>query len=241
MAYLTLWTYLLLTLYFLFSAIAVVFYTCCRGELRTGHQVILYTSSETQKEAIQGYNNIAFVENGVKNSELNGTSMSNEFPNETNSYAKTQNNDNDNLHEEITSFMKICWVLGNTVQVFAIEVTLVYFTAFFPLVGYTNFVDVNLHGVNSFLIIVDTCLSSRPVRLLHVIHPVIYGVCYLIFSAIYWSFDHVNNVLYPGVLDWNYPGTTAIWFAGLTFVGIPLLQLAHFGAYRLKLHICSRE
>lgn len=235
MAYLTLWTYLILTLYFLFSAIDVV-YSKCKGD--TGNQQTGCRSSKIGLQTKEGYNNIAFVES---NSKLNVTAVKNGYPGETMpEYGEALPGDIHIASDEISGFTKVCWLLGNITHVFAIVVTAVYFTALFPLIGYTNCTDINLHGVNTFLVIVDTCLSARPVRLLHVIHPVLYGACYLVFSAVYWSFDHVNHVLYPGVLDWNYPGTTAIWVVCLTLVGIPLLQLAHFGAHRLKIHFSSQ-
>lgn len=229
LAYLTIWTYFVLTLYFLFSSVVVVFNACWgKGNGKSKQRTALVTKTENFSDA-KGYNNIAFVE-------AVGTN-----PQESKCQVTTENSSLESLAEDITFLMKFCWLLGNIVQVFAIIVTVVYFTALFPQIGYTNCIDINLHGVNSFLVIVDTCITARPVRLLHVIHPLIYGTCYLIFSAIYWSFDHVNHVLYPGVLDWNYPGTTAIWAAALTLVVMPLLQLLHFGAYRLKLRMSCRD
>lgn len=247
MAYLTTWTYILLTLYFLVSAFNAVFYTC-RGHERQLSDVestaFAFNRSETMVK--QSYDNIAYVDraandpiqrshsNNISRDACDSVSSMHESENRTLENASVAND------RDITITMKIAWVLGNSIQVFAIIVSLIYFIVLFPPIGHTDFWDVNLHGVNSFLVITDTCLTARPVRLLHVFHPMIYGVCYVIFSVIYWSYDHVNNVLYPNVLDWNYPGTTMIWVLSLAFVAIPLFQLIYFGLYRLKLHIYYR-
>lgn len=233
LAYLTIWTYFMLTLYFLFSAIAVFFYRCFGYENPQLRQESTRVAKlKTSRNVTEGYNNPVFLETGANWSKLDNTQLKKCYSHEI-----TENSRVEILAEDITLFMKIIWLLGNTVQVFAIIVSVVYFTAIFPSKGHTSFIDINLHGINSLCVIVDTCLSARPVCLLHVIYPLIYGACYLIFSAVYWSFDHVNHVIYPGVLDWNNPGTATVWVTCLTFIVIPLLQLIYFGAYQLKLHI----
>ncbi|KAL4227183.1 hypothetical protein ACF0H5_015156 [Mactra antiquata] len=146
----------------------------------------------------------------------------------------------DSTDAQITPLMKVTWTLGNIVQVCAIIVTVVYFSALYPAVGHTSFIDQNYHSMNTLFMLLDTCITARPVRLLHVVHPIGYGLLYIVFSVIYWSFDHVNNILYPGVIDWNSPGWTILWVASLTFFGIPLIQLAYFGAYKLRLYIYKR-
>ena len=139
-------------------------------------------------------------------------------------------------------YMKLTWCLADIVYVFGIIVTLIYFFALFPSIGITNgFIhDLNMHAFNSLQIIIDVAIVARPVRLLHIIYPLLYGACYLIFSVIFWLQDKKNNVLYPNVLDWNKPGTTMTYVVLLTFLGLPLLQLFHFGVYRLRLSIKGR-
>lgn len=78
-------------------------------------------------------------------------------------------------------------------------------------------------------------INSYPVRLLHVIYPMMFGIMYVLFTVIYWLFDETNNVLYPNILDWNHPGKTIAIFLSFIFVFIPLLQLIWYGIYQLKL------
>ena len=137
-------------------------------------------------------------------------------------------------------YMKLAWLLANIVYVFGTVVTVVYFSALFPSRGKTNIHDLNVHAFNTLQILIDIAIVARPVRLLHVIYPFLYGLCYIIFSVIFWFQDKENNVLYPNVLDWNHPGTTGIVIAILALIGIPLLQLAAFGLYRLRLYVYKR-
>lgn len=131
-------------------------------------------------------------------------------------------------------YMKLSWILHSMVNCNALLVTIMYWAALYPSIGHTNIVDVNLHGVNSVIVMLDTAITAHPVRLLHVIYPVIYGLAYVIFSIIYWSVDH-THVMYPGVLDWNNAGKTTGIVLAIGFALLPLLQSMHFGIHRFKL------
>lgn len=135
-------------------------------------------------------------------------------------------------------YMKISWLLFAIASGAAFIVTLIYFSALFPQRGisYLSVVDINLHLMNSVVVILEFIVAALPVRLLHGVYLFLYGLIYIVFSVIYWSVDH-SHVLYPGVLDWNYPGRTMGYMLLLAFVGIPLLQSLLFGMYSLKLFI----
>ena len=146
---------------------------------------------------------------------------------------------NDEGEVALPWYVQAYWFLGNVTQVFAIIVTVVYFVALYPslrkIYGDVSLEDLNLHGFNTAMLLVDIAVCARPVRLLHVLYPVLYGAAYAIFSVIYWSLDPQNNVLYENVLDWNHVGVTIGVVLGLCVVGVPLLQLSHFGVYKLRL------
>ncbi|KAL4227184.1 hypothetical protein ACF0H5_015157 [Mactra antiquata] len=234
MAFLTMWTYLMFAIYLVSSALVAILYKNRFSNVEVESTNFAKIPSEKQIE--NGTANNAFVEmSGEK--DANGHWVQGPSTDSTSYGTSIQILEQE--HTDITNLMKISWVFGNIIQGFIPIVTVVYFTALFPLIGQTNFTDINLHGATTFLLLVDTCVVARPVRLLHIIHPAIYGLCYLIFSAIYWSIDH-SNVLYPGVLDWNYPGMTMVWVCGLTFVALPLLQLLFFALYRLRVNIYQR-
>ena len=138
--------------------------------------------------------------------------------------------------------MRLDWVLFNIVCLAAFTVTLVYFVGLYPQMGAFKpplIEDINLHGMNLVVVVLELILGAVPVRLVHVVYPILYGIVYTIFSLIYWSGDH-TRILYPKILDWNHPGTTASIIAGLLLVGAPLLQAVIFAIYKLKLCVYRR-
>ncbi|XP_060063806.1 uncharacterized protein LOC132544250 [Ylistrum balloti] len=140
--------------------------------------------------------------------------------------------------DNLSCLMKFSWLLSVVAQHFSIFVTLLYFSAVFPFlkvkVGLVN--DINLHAVNSFIVLLDLAVSARPVRFLHVLYPVIYGCAYTVFSIVYWTFDKERNVLYA-ILNWNNPGLTLGVIAGAIFIVVPLIQFTLYGLYRLRLKL----
>lgn len=250
MVYLTIWTYLVLCLYMLLTAGLAVFYCKMKNDKSCDrlHSVSIAKSRVADsKQVTVGVVSQAFEHdteissksdpNSIQRTEdcSKGRIHSSEYDTGT-TLPSLKDIDNTNL------FMKTSWLLGSIIYVFAIVVSVIYFVALFPSIGVTDgFIhDLNMHAFNTVLVLIDVAIVARPIRLLHVIYPVMYGVCYLVFSAIYWSFDHTRNVLYPVVLDWNYPGTTSGVLVGLTVIGLPLVQLAHFGFYRLRLSVHRR-
>ena len=141
----------------------------------------------------------------------------------------------------IPIYMKISWCLFSIVSSSASVVTIVYFTALYPRVGpgYISEEDINLHLMNSVLVLLEYVISALPLRLLHIIYPELYGLTYVIFSYVYWTFDH-SRVLYPGVLDWNYPRKTIIHLFLVAAIGVPALHFFWFTLYQLGLYIHKR-
>ena len=122
-----------------------------------------------------------------------------------------------------------------------LQVTLIYFPFLLPLAMKENPefaaspLDINIHGVNTIIMLLDNFFTAIPARLLHVIYPIIYGAIYVIFSAIYFAFDPENHIVYPGLLDWRSPGVTIAVTIVVVGVLLPLIQLAWYGWYRLRL------
>ena len=137
-------------------------------------------------------------------------------------------------------YLKLAWVLWNIVFVHAIFVTVVYFGVIYERVqkrlGYPGiqFDDLNIHGINTVFVILDTVIGAMPVRLFHVIYPAMYGIVYIVFSVIFWSVDH-SNVIYRILLDWNNADVTIGVVILISVVIVPVLQCFHFALYQLRL------
>lgn len=138
-------------------------------------------------------------------------------------------------------FVVIKWPLFDMANVAVPMVTFMFFVFLWPSFsgsGPISNENLQLHGISCVLMLIDFALSAVPVRLLHVIYPLIYGLIYVVFSAIYWSADH-SHVMYPGILDWNSPGTTI----GMVFAVVAVmcvLQTLLFGLHKLKVLIYNK-
>jgi len=158
----------------------------------------------------------------------------------------------DSPEQKLPIGIRIQWCLFAIIANFAWVVTLIYFVVLYPAKNAKQReenpgaplkpphpVDLHLHAVNSLVVLIDLAIGAFPVRLMHCIYPIIYGLCYVLFSLFYWIPKNDEgkhcNVIYTNVLDWNQPGTTIAVVLGLGFVLTPLLQLAVFGLYRLRL------
>lgn len=139
-------------------------------------------------------------------------------------------------------YVSIVWVQYNTISAAALMVTIVFFAFLFPLLSdYPNIGLENLqvHLINSVIILLEHAMSAVPYRLLHIIYPLLYGVIYMVFSVVYWAGDH-DRVMYPNILDWNKPATTVGYVLLIGFVFIPLLHTFFFGLYKMKMLILRR-
>ncbi|XP_060063836.1 protein rolling stone-like [Ylistrum balloti] len=227
MVYLTIWTYLTLTLHFLTAAILAFVCHCTRcGDDQTNSIVL----TQVQSEPIKAVNGSFQTDDGRKMSKSN-------IDDSSTADQETGHN-SDESAQSLPWYFQGCWLVSIVAHHFTLVVTLVYFTALFPFMGIQGIAinDINMHGISSVLVLIDVAVGARPVRLLHVIYPIVFGITYVTFSAIYWSRDTVNNVVY-NILDWNNPGLAVGVVVGLAFVVIPLIQLLHFGLYRLRLRL----
>ena len=234
--YLTIWTYIFLCLYQL-SSLFTCIYCICRTS-GSGSDKSTFIMTKIQNNSISLQNLQKTNEDAVSNGNI---SIATEDPKSLNNLKSTTDL-LDSQDCNTTWYMKLTWFLSTIVYVFGIIVTIVYFSALFPYIGVTKgFIhDLDVHAFNTLQIFIDMAIIARPVRLLHAIYPLIYGAIYLIFSVIYWSQDKKNNVLYPGVLDWNQPERTGLNMGLLAVLGIPLLQMILFGIFRLRLYVYKR-
>ena len=58
-------------------------------------------------------------------------------------------------------------------------------------------------------VLLDLFIVARPAQLLHFLHPTLFGLCYLIFSVVYWAVGGTDpeghHWIYP-MVDWDRPG-----------------------------------
>ena len=105
--------------------------------------------------------------------------------------------------------------------------------------------DVAFHLLNSIFMLFETFLSAVPVRLLHVVYAELYGVLYLIFTVLYWQSGGTNtngdHFIYP-ITDYdNKPYVAAVLIIVYALVGLPVSQLFNFGLFKLRSYLHRRS
>lgn len=136
-------------------------------------------------------------------------------------------------------YHKVSWVFYIIAANNSVLVTVVYWSLL-----YTGFhireADVAFHLLNSVFMLIETCLSSMPVQLLHIVYAVLYGVVYFLFSVVYWLLGGTsdgNKYIYP-ILDYeSKPAKAAVLVALYGLVGLPVVQLLIFGLFKLRCYL----
>ncbi|XP_041350540.1 uncharacterized protein LOC121369499 [Gigantopelta aegis] len=260
MVYLTTWTYFALTLHMVLTAsIAVWCQYQARSRSRTKTNSTNVTLKSFSSDTVYPQNNPAFSDELDNGDVESSTKCENKQINVEKSDLKitdpedVTSDSTESLHVQEPCFSKnrmpwylnTSWILWNIVSVNAIVVTAIYFGALYnklqierghPGIDYDN---VNVHALNTVFVFADVVVCARPVRLLHVVYPIVYGLVYAIFSILFWSVNH-SNVIYKDVLDWNHAGFTTGVLAVVAFFIMPLLQCCYFALYRLRLFISKK-
>ncbi|GFR95891.1 protein rolling stone-like [Elysia marginata] len=243
-AFLTEWTYILLTVYFCYHAlVTLAVYNSCQGlKLKflrnmdfTEHKY-LFRELYVMPSGYQHANNadddpMDIVDRSNHNSGLDEI--------ETN----PRSADDDPMDivqpsDTIPWYLCLVWILFNTASVFALVVTLVFWTLLAQEMHASDLWsedNLQIHLMNSVLVLLELSLTAIPVRLLHGVYPLIYGLTYVIFAVVYWSVDH-RNVVYDFLDFGKSPGAVVASILVIGFILVPLLQLILYGLYRLKLY-----
>ena len=104
---------------------------------------------------------------------------------------------------------KCLWALCNINYSLAVMITLVYWiTLYTPERHYLDFENFSGHLLIAVVNCVDLFISNRPWRLLHAIHPIIFGGVFGIFSFVYFLAGGTNYYFEPFVyhiIDWAHP------------------------------------
>ena len=137
-------------------------------------------------------------------------------------------------------YMKLSWFLFSISAPMSLLVTVGYYISYSlqlanPLDGALTVIDINLHAINSVMVLLELFLGAYPVRILHVIYPIIYGLIYVVFSVFYWTANPEVHVIYRVILDWNEPLIPSISTVLMIVILLPLFHLLVFGMYRLRL------
>ena len=141
----------------------------------------------------------------------------------------------DKLATPMYWFHEAVWVIYNIAAVAAFLVT----TSYYILIGgEANAISLIVHAVNSFVMIGDTMLSSIPVRLFHVVYPMLYCTAYCMFTLIYWASGGAS--IYPMTDYTGEPVFATVTLLCMFFIALPLCQSLLFGFYCLRVWIKTK-
>ena len=207
--FLTNWTYLILNLYFLQATTLTFCALYCEYK---NHKGASSSTNETQ----------ALVEKGSGDDNANQNEKTTEETHEEDALQLTQ---------------KIFWLFYIISANAGLLITAGYWTVLFE----DEPIDVNnitKHALNSMFMLVDTFLSSIPVRLLHSVYPLLYIIVYLAFTVIYWQLGGTNIQGQPyiySLLDYNnFQASTGCIIGFFLLLVQPVLQLMLFGLVKLR-------
>lgn len=135
----------------------------------------------------------------------------------------------------MSGYHQALWVIYNIAANTALLVTATNWDyAEFNVDGLT----VTTQILNTVFILLETLLGTVPVRLYHVIYPMLFTVVYVMFSVVYWAGNGTNTLGQPyiySVLDYSENPTNSIGAVLLFFfVGHPLSQLVLFIVFRVR-------
>lgn len=214
--FLTIWTYLLLTVYLIYSTGCCFYYFFSR-------------ICQTVENTVQVSDNSQSMESEPDRTGLLNTSMIIENAEE----------------RQLPLYIQLDWLLFNTSSTSAVVVSVTFWSALWPMlqkdhisnIGLWN--NINLHAINSIIVLIHFISSAIPVRLLHFCYPFAYGIIYTIFNIIYWSVDKGHNIVYP-ILNWNKPQISIPCILIIAGIVSPLVHVGFYFIYRLKLYIYTK-
>ncbi|XP_033746398.1 uncharacterized protein LOC117331675 [Pecten maximus] len=141
----------------------------------------------------------------------------------------------DKTEKEMPWYMKVNWVIFNTMNTSAILLTLTYWVLLAKSFAATS---INKHGINALYVILCVSFTAKPIKFQHFYIPVIYNLIYIIFCTIYQIIS--GHVVYS-FLNWGEkPVSSLVLSLGYVFVCCPIMHMLIYGLYRLRLRIARR-
>lgn len=133
---------------------------------------------------------------------------------------------------------KLFWLLHIISANSGLLVTVGYWTVLFEEDEPVDLNNITKHALNSVFMVIDTFLSSIPVRLFHFVYALVYIVVYLAFTVVYWQLGGTNNQGQPYIyklLDYNnFEASTGCLVAFFLLLVLPVLQMILFGLVKLR-------
>ncbi|XP_078270812.1 protein rolling stone [Rhinoraja longicauda] len=137
------------------------------------------------------------------------------------------------------------WVLQNLTCVTSLYVTVAFWSLdYTPGRVAPNGVNINMHAVNSVLVLLELGMTAAPTHLAHFTGVLLYSVAFILFTLVYWAMGGTNlkgqTFIYKSLDYSNDPGVAAGTIIGTLCLAMPLLQFLVWNLHVLKRHVYFR-
>ncbi|XP_031626065.1 protein rolling stone-like [Contarinia nasturtii] len=159
-------------------------------------------------------------------------------------HCDTEYRENIQKKEIIPTAFKIYWAIHNCALELSLVISIFYWFILYPNSNQPlSTPNVLVHGMNSAIMFLDLLVIAFPMRLYHVIQPIGFGLCYTIFSIIYYlcdgyGLDKSKKYIYPP-LNWETPDKALITVLGVLIL-IIVIHTVLFWIYKLRVFIQRR-
>jgi len=138
---------------------------------------------------------------------------------------------------EMPGIFKFYWGLHNCTLILSLIITSLYWSVIYdPEKDTLDPVNVLTHATNSVFMFLDLIIVAHPVRLFHVIQPMLVGLAYGLFTFVYYAVggtDANGNPYIYEPLDWRNPGFATVLLVIAAFAVI-IFHFMMFWIYRLR-------
>lgn len=151
-------------------------------------------------------------------------------------------NCNHDIQEKLKGSRRIkCqWLLYNLSAGSAPIVTFLFWTIAYDGSGVT-FINCSTHGANAAAVFLDLWITRMPMRMLHMVHGVAFGLVYSAFSVCYWYLGGTNQYGEPfiyKVLNYGESPLKAVYYiVAISFIVAPVIHSMFFLLYRLRVFL----
>ena len=133
-------------------------------------------------------------------------------------------------------YQKIHWFLFNISNSWAIAVSILYWALL--RTGALDGVNLTTHLLNAIVALIDVLVTRIPVRILHILYPLLGAGIYVVFTGIYFAANGTNvrgDLYIYSVIDYgSNPGQSAGLALAVAFVYYPIMYLLVYGLFLLR-------
>ncbi|XP_051874272.1 protein rolling stone isoform X2 [Pristis pectinata] len=141
--------------------------------------------------------------------------------------------------------ISIQWALHNLTCVTSLYVTVAFWSIdYVPGGAAPDSVNINVHVVNSVLVLLELGLTAAPIHLAHFIYVLLYCLSFILFTVVYWAMGGTNlkgeTFIYRTLDYGKNPGAATGCIVGSLCIIMPLLQFLVWNLHLFRRRLSFR-